>query len=804
MKLKVTLLSCICLLSVHTFAQEKLYTSQNFVETSLYKNNPGLTGDVGIKTFLKETSGEKSFTTFEIEVPQSGSYYLNAWMLPSGKPDGSFTSYEVHVNGTALSAKLRAEKSGWQSLELPETLSLKAGINKVSISTLLPEIPQVEFVKLSTTRSKAAINSEKYDNFAANVASGSLENRTMQTAAATLTDTPLANFTGYQNVGIYYTFHVDFVFYEGQQYFVATNGKNNHPHILEIHNITDPETYSWSSESNSEGLASLNINIPYSGTYYIRVRSKTPGTSGLVDVNVNGWINFENSTVSNLSYFTVRQPAGTVYNTFTAHSTSDPILCIESGTAGKTVGWNRDYRTSPNESDFSWGQEARVKQRFTNGADAVTVSAQYAYDAGGTCELYIGCMNSTILSYFENLKADDAIQSAPQDGTYNCISWSGGITDYWEWPLDVYSDYYVSGNDLASFDKFYSYPRYPGCAIYSRSGVTNENAVIDLWAIHRGNTYLYTHGSIKAGSDGRMHGYDWESKPGGLMRTFHPREALTGNSYGQITYSYRRIGTANAYSLVESIADGRAVLENVSFSTLEMDVIEEQINRLSVAQINRFTDLYEVWKETWKDSPYSNPDAYRNEAYDRLLEYCRSLSASPYLVYRKLAEGEVFNLLLVQDLTLKEQTANQLILESVKTVNQSRTATAYGSTIVRSPYSNCMKYVKELLRADVSNSSILETDPLLTGNEDIRYSNSDVFNVATNGSELLVDFVLDDASSVRMEVITRDGRLVNSLVNSQSLPAGTYQCSASLSPGIYLIKFLVNGNLNIKKVWVQE
>lgn len=138
------------------------------------------------------------------------------------------------------------------------------------------------------------------------------------------------------------------------------------------------------------------------------------------------------------------------------------------------------------------------------------------------------------------------------------------ITSYWEWPASIYSSYW-RGDALSSFDAFYK------SRGLTRVGANESNAVVALWAIVDANgNREYTHGSVRAG-DGNMHGYAWESKPGALARTFHPRDALNGSSYGQIVEYYTTMpnsaqsSAAKAMTLEEEIANGTSQIEYVNF-----------------------------------------------------------------------------------------------------------------------------------------------------------------------------------------------------------------------------------------------
>lgn len=159
-------------------------------------------------------------------------------------------------------------------------------------------------------------------------------------------------------------------------------------------------------------------------------------------------------------------------------------------------------------------------------------------------------------------------------------------------------------------------------------------------------------------------------------------------------------------------------------------------------------------------------------------------------------------MLLVEDLTFTGNENNKAVLNRVKAENKLKKRVS-GAVVVRSPYSNWMKYVKSLLsskqlvRMELSNTADKK-------DEDIRYSNMDEFTIKTINTELFVDFVLDDAAKVKVELVSLESNLITSILKDQTLSAGAYQYSAYVQPGIYLVKYVMNGNINVKKIIVKQ
>lgn len=81
-------------------------------------------------------------------------------------------------------------------------------------------------------------------------------------------------------------------------------------------------------------------------------------------------------------------------------------------------------------------------------------------------------------------------------------------------------------------------------------------------------------------------------------------------------------------------------------------------------------------------------------------------------------------------------------------------------------------------------------------------ANSDLF-VCGAGSELSVDFLLNDAAKISLSVFDMQGREVVSFVKQSQLSAGQYSYSIKQAKGIYLVEYIADGNASVKKVVVQ-
>ena len=108
--------------------------------------------------------------------------------------------------------------------------------------------------------------------------------------------------------------------------------------------------------------------------------------------------------------------------------------------------------------------------------------------------------------------------TAPATTSYNCISWSVGITNEWLWP----------GSSVSAFDTFYaSY----GWSPSSNGNREYQKRKIALWAVNSS----CTHGSRET------HDCNWhESKCGSLDRIMHDRFQMQNGTYGKIIKYYEK------------------------------------------------------------------------------------------------------------------------------------------------------------------------------------------------------------------------------------------------------------------------
>lgn len=520
------------------------------------------------------------------------------------------------------------------------------------------------------------------------------------------------------NTNFVYTYYKSFQFTTGQNVVFETRKSDPYASdpVMFLFNYYDPVNGgSWSNDDWGNGWQSkISATIPSTGTYYLLLRSYSSSSPGTSDLYKDGSL-----YASNVALAGTNINIGGLYKTgtlnyFTSQLTGDSRLWLvdSSSSPGLIRASNDDYAGT---GDFYWGLASRVKNQFSPDIKYALVSSYSSSNPTGTADLYMKLDNSNIMSSFPNLKADDAIKSAPESSDYNCISWSGGRIDLgrYFWPPDYDpSNPWYDPNPIAAFDKFYGNTpsRYPGAMTYTRTGATESNSVVDLWA-NPLNPKYYTHGSVRKPGDDHPHGYDWESKPGGLMRTFHPRYALRGDGiydYGNVVAYYKWTGTyalaassqiTEGMTFEESVKRGLTVIEKVELSKEEQTKQSNLIDKIPEKVKQEFNTKYSAWKETWNDPNliiHSNPRMYtQSDQYKEFLSYSKEQGKAIWpLLFQKYEQGDELVKEVLIDLTYTEYGS---LLDNIRQESTKERYNAQGAYIAPSGKANMMKYIKKLL-----------------------------------------------------------------------------------------------------------
>ena len=532
------------------------------------------------------------------------------------------------------------------------------------------------------------------------------------------------------------------------------------------------------------------------------------------------------------------------YDYFTCKLTGDSRIWIEddSGVPGKIRAWDDDYW---GDGDFRWGDASRVRKDFTIKIGAVLISSCGSWDPTGKCDVYIKVnplstyttgmwwwkeTHTPILEAFPNLKADDAMQSAPKSNNYNCASWAGGRINlgryFWASNLPTStnssSDWYVSGNFWASWDKFFGNNpmRFSGAPTYSRSGATSSNTEIAMWYL---SGYGYQHFSVRKPANNQPHGYDWESKPGGMERIFHPKNAVGGSSYGSINKYYRRVSSSKkTYTFEESLALGLTVIQTVDLSEKEKNMVtsmEEKIAREVVDEFNyKFSCLVNK-SQTPELMIQSNPAfLYNTNEFIELMKLCKPKKNSvlPILFDKVFADSDDVSSELAAMFVIDLTAEYSSLMDEVKKEWSSNNYTKDGAYIAPSPLNNTKNYIKKLLlildnnnkNNNNNNTADLKT-VTQTKIEKDGLDNHDQFSVYPNPVSVKtnVKIVLNSKCLVRLSVYDLSGKLVENILLNELKGAGSYNIewyAGSLPAGVYMFNLIAGDKVMNRKFLIEK
>lgn len=673
----------------------------------------GLGGEGILKNVKTIVDKDYADTKFEVEVQNTGKYYIAAWVMGVNGQK----KIQAYLD-TNLIGYLDISDNGWQVAQLQnnntvDSIDISKGTHIISFRS--QEVPTIEFVRLANQKDKAIPSDKNYRDYTNTLKAKSLpdtygqlktKNQLENYAIMAITN-PEGDYAYQLETNFAYTYYNYFYLYSGQNVIFETKKSNPYASdpVMFLFNYNDPVNGgSWSNDDGGVGHQSkLSVTIPRTGWYMLLLRSYSSSYPGTSDLYKDGYLYNWDVPLAGTNVYSGSISKTGILNYFTSHLTGDSRIWLEDSSSfpGKIKGFNDDYFGS---GDFYWGPASRVKNAFSTSINYVLVSAYSSYSPTGKADLYMKLDNSDIMSAFPNLKADDAIKSAPTSSTYNCISWSGGITNAFIWPPDIGSPWY-SANPLTAFDKFYGNNprRYIGAWTYTRSGATQSNSIVDLWA----NSGGYTHGSVRKPGNDNPHGYDWESKPGGAMRTFHPRYALRGNAYGNVVANYRLAGTypyvtasnQTEMTLSESVDRGLTVIEKVELSTDEKVKIENLIKNIPEKVKQEFDTKYIAWKATWNDPDLiiqSNPKMYtQSRQYNAFLTFSKKQGKPIWpLLFQKYDQGDFLVEQTIIDLTYTNYGS---LLDEIRNESTIERFDAQGAYIAPSENANMMKYIKKLL-----------------------------------------------------------------------------------------------------------
>lgn len=658
---------------------------------------------------MTRANGEGLLTrNYFINQANGGENYLGVHILPASTGKNQLQNVLVYVNEEEV-GELDITKDQWEFVILKgqKPVSFKSGLNKITFASEAPFYPEIDAIQIETSADLLMKKDPQYEDFLthlkhstsgasgvkleqdevdaelrkiANVHTRSAINPgdwNWQVTPQTFNN-PDGNYAHRMNVPITYTYHRKLSLSAGTYTFHTTayeGETNNVDPFMYLYKIDDPHNHSYYNDDGAGNLHSkITANIP-TGDYYLVIRayssafsSTTTGRQGLIDVYQNG--TRINSGAPIAGYMVdVDTPYTGTMNFFTAYSSGIPDFYLEEKNTRqlKFFGETMFYKEP---MDFMWWDDARLQMRKSSDTRYnMLVSSVGAFGAYyGNCDVYGMVPNAIrgdgwgVLESFPNLKEADAMYSGIRStNVYNCASWAGGMTSGWTWGgiYNSYSGGILIGHDYGSpyvwdtWDNFFGNnpSRYAGATTYTRDQADSNNGVIAVWS-KNGSISGATHFSVRGTANNHPHGYAWESKPGALIRTFHPRDALNGSDYGQIISYYRDANKEpyqsvtrslsideNNISFEESLKKGLTVIEEVELLPEHKSMLTAK-TRSTSTRTNIIQNLYDKWKEKCNSAEFrilSNPFKFlgTTEAKE-LVKYCKNSKEEALLFFTEL------------------------------------------------------------------------------------------------------------------------------------------------------------------------
>ena len=673
---------------------------------------------------------------FEITVRKAGQYYVSC--LTIGLPGDKI---DVRLNDRAEATLVLSQDAlHWATIMKglgAHVFSLSEGEHTISFCGDRTVIPTIDEIRVGTTveatiGSLAEFKTDFKVGAAGPISLVSKEDRILSEQQSMTTSSqsdPLYDFVASEGREFYYTFESPTYFTAGQSVTFETKGASNGSSadpVMYLYKQGDPSAGSWGDDDGGVGFNSrISVTIASTGYYNVLLRDYH-GTRTYCDLWLNGSVYRTDAPISgtrvycgglnktgNLNFFTSRTTPEGIY----IHG--DPVMYVVEGYPEVIRAYNDNYAGN---GDWSWFPDSRVKQSFSSNMGAVILKA-YGYYYQGETDVYAKCENSNhthVMDAFPHFEADDAIESSDLNmEDYRCISWSGGVTNFYTWPPNEGSDWYANGDALEAFDNFYKNdpPRYaPGAWNYTRIGATASTSIVDLWR-KSDHTYDdgYTHASVRKPGNDQHHGYDWESKLGDGERTFHPRNALESPGvFGSVDKHYIPTGEKTSVGSMESlnhtvqtsgdaVVAGFSAIRSVSLSTEEKGKLNE-LTRMTTSEVRqKFEQLYDAWKSTWSDSRIvvqSNPRAYaQSEQYLDFISLCKKSGKQSWpMIIEKYSNGDIFVMNAIRDLIYP---GNEDLMDEVRSDNAAERYDLEGRYIISTLKGNWMAFCKKVLNGQL-------------------------------------------------------------------------------------------------------
>jgi len=173
MKLYIRILFLLTSILLLSFRSTAAQTAEISLEEKQFNDqSKSLGGECVLIKSVLSVDGDVSQKTFEIDVPVEGEYYLSAWLMNTEITRKNKGLKLFIDNQKNKAGNLNPQEEGWQSSKLKddanskaEKLKLTMGKHLLTFCSVLPEVPSIEFIRLSTKEADTELLSTEWTNF---------------------------------------------------------------------------------------------------------------------------------------------------------------------------------------------------------------------------------------------------------------------------------------------------------------------------------------------------------------------------------------------------------------------------------------------------------------------------------------------------------------------------------------------------------------------------------------------------------------------------------------------------------------
>lgn len=756
-------------------------------------------------------------TTFNVEVEQSGDYYLLANTLSTYVQKDKFQEISVYVNGM-YQGKLNNTEADWEIIGIKgkEKVSLNKGNNEIVFSSSAPFYPEIDAVQLTLDKSSLITTNAPYNAYKALAAKDAVTEKTKESWEVTPIEGKIVgntNATVWQNVPTVYTYHRKISVTSKEKMEIHTTPVESEDYYdvdtyMYLYKIDDPYHYSWTNDDFIGYHSKIEATLP-AGEYYLVIRAKQSDYAskymprqGLVNVYCNGALLNENVPISG---YLIDAPVKTtgILNFFTNKtSASSQLFLIDDD----RMFYNSEPYTYYPPADYGWQNGSRKKITFRRGVPnwkvlVTTTSAWWI--CFGKCDVYAGLKDapSKYMDKFSNLKSGDAILMADDDSKYNSAAWAGGITDrkIWIGNSSKGSPYVWNSWD----DYFGNKPaRYQNAPTYTRNGGGARSVIV----YSKDSTMTgITHFAVMNKANNQLHGFDCESKIGTWGRITHTEKSLYGSEYGKTYYSYyevqspldfkhntlSKLALPTVCTMEQSIKEGLSIDKKVELSASE----KEELDGFGRLVLDKdFEKMYSDWVAdyTLADNFGEDNAIFSGQEFQKLVQQGRkhwkknmSFLCDKIFVNTNEYEDE-------QDLAsvlLCEMVAPYYAakMDSIKDDWFKNQYTEDGKYICPTIEYFTKRYVKSILEEEYTKANVAQD---FDGNF-----------IVLEGRNLKVNLAKDAVVSLQFQNATTNSSLM--LLNSQLMKKGKYVYEIDVLPlasGVNVCTLVVNGKASSVKL----